>query len=141
MPIREPRNMGVYMDGELYRIFRSVRNGIKFLAEYLGVSYATAKKKIDMACRESDGYFLNFRFVKDPNYVTSRPVVATNLITGDYIIFPSVGKAGVHIFGKHVSTAPAKITALCQNGGIHGATGMTFRYIENGCFFTKLSCW
>ena len=128
--------MDVFIDGEFFHGFRSVRNGIRFFAEHMGISFAAARLRINKACRENDGYFENFRFVKDPSYVTSRPVVAINLITGDYIIFPSVSKAGEHIFGKHVQRAPANISELCRSGKIHHATGMTFKYIENGYAFS-----
>ena len=132
MPIREPRKVVVFKDDKFYHRFHSVNNTIKFLAEDLGISFASAKTKINKACREKDGYFKNFRFVKDPDYVKSRPVVATNLITGDYIFFPSVGKAGEYTFGKHDSYATVKITLLCQSGKIHDVSGLSFKYIENG---------
>ena len=137
MPIREPRRMVIYIDDEVHH-FRSVRNGIMFFAEHLGISFGCAKSKINMACRKSEGYFKNFRFVKDPSYVTSRPVVGINLITGDYIIFPSVNKAGEYIFGKHDQKATAYISKLCKNGKTHDASGLTFKYIKNGYAFSPM---
>ena len=135
MPIREPRKMDIFIDEEVHH-FRSVRNGIMFFAEHMVIAFDTAKKKINKACRENDGYFENFRFVKDPSYVTSRPVVAINLITGDYIIFPSVNKAAEYIFGKHDINGAARISELCRSKKIHHATGLTFKYIENGYVFS-----
>ena len=136
MPIREPRRVEVFIDDKFHRSFSSVNNAIRFLAEYLGISIGNARNKINTACRKNDGYILNLRFVKDPSYVRSRPVVAINLITGDYFIKPSVGKMAVHIFGKHDHRASAKITELCQSGKIHGVTGLIFKYIENGYVFS-----
>ena len=135
MPIREPRKMVIYIDDEVHH-FRSVRSGIMFFAEHMGISFAGAKWRINKVCRENDGNFRNFRFVKDPSYVTSRPVVATNLITGDYIIFPSVNKTAEYIFGKHEISGSSRIAELCRSERIHHATGLTFKYIENGYVFS-----
>ena len=140
MPIREPRKVKVLKNGRLYHEFRSVRDLIRFFMKYSEISYHSAKSRINEACRENDGFILDLRFVKDPNYVTSRLVFAINPITGDYLTFPSVGKAGAHIFGRHDIQATSKITKLCQSGEAHDATGLVFKHIENGYVFSANIC-
>ena len=133
MPIREPKWTEVFVDGVLYHRFQSVRDSIRFYMAHSGISnFNTAKFRVDKACRENDGYIFNLRFVKNPDYVECRPVVAINLITGDYFIKSSVGKMGEYIFGKHYYRAQTNISELCQSGKIHDATGLIFKYIENG---------
>ena len=136
MPIREPRKMDVYISGKFYRRFCSVRDAVKFLGEHWGISFSATKYRVNNACKKNDGYFKNFRFVKDPDYVTSRLVVASNLVTGEYMVFPSVGKAGEYVFGGQDIHATARISRLCKNGGIHDGSGFTFKYIENGYVFS-----
>ena len=133
MPIRVSRRVAVFVDGEFSHECESVSEAAEFLMQSCEISnFNTALCKINRACRNDDGHFLNFKFVKDPNYVSSRPVVAINQITGDYIIKHSVGKMGEHIFGKHDRNAKTKISKLCETGEIHAGTGLVLKYIENG---------
>ena len=137
MPICEPRKVKVFMDGSLFREFRSVQGSVKFFMQYSGISsYANAKFRVNNACKKN-GYILNLRFVKDQNYIASRPVFAINQVTGDYIIKPSVGKMGEHIFGKHDGCATQKISYFCNSGRVHRTTGLVFKYIENGYVFSQ----
>ena len=139
MPIRGPRKMDVFHDDKFFYRFCSVRNGVKFFAGHWGVRYGTAKDRINRSCRENNGYFQNFRFVKDPDYVTSRLVVAINHISGEYLVFSSVNKAAEYIFGKRDMCGTRKISDLCRSGRIHHATGLAFMYLKNGYVFSPPS--
>ena len=70
-------------------------------------------------------------FLKNPEYVHSKPVVATNLVE-EVIIKSSVGKMGEHFFGREDEQGGIKISDAIETG--ETINGFSFAFVNHKGF-------
>ena len=105
--------------------FKSVKDTVEYLMDNFNLSRMKAQRKLYNSFKEETPLF-GMYFTRNPEYVHSKPVVATNLITGELIFKSSVGKMGEHFFGKEDEQAEYKISEAIQTGEIINGFSFTF---------------
>ena len=71
-----------------------------------------------------------------------RQVVAVNLITGDYIITPSVSEMGRRFFGATSTRSSVCISDLCRRRrNYNNGYGYSFRYVNNDSVHHRRPQW
>ena len=139
MAFRGPKSVKLYHNGELCAEMESVKATVDLLVLYdpRQRSWKTVQKMFWEA-RKNNTELFGFTFVEDPNWISSRAVVATDVETNETFVKDSVREMGLVVCGPNDIWASRKISKLCKNGGTY--RGLTFRYVnENdgyptGCY-------
>ena len=133
MCMRASRSVEIFFEGELCAEMPSVSSTADFLMLHdpKGRGHSRLKKMLDKACENGSELF-GFTFKKDVNWVPSRPVCETNILTGDKFISSSVNEMGKRVFGPRDVSAAVKITSLCKSGGV--CDGFRYEYVNDSYY-------
>ena len=134
MSIRGPKSVKLYRNGGLYAEMESVKATIDLLVLHdpKHRSLSTVRYMFKKA-RKNNSELFGFTFVEDPDWETSRAVIATDVETGEAFVKPSVSEMANVIFGPSKLYGALRVSEFCRNGETY--RGLTFRYTnEDDCY-------
>ena len=117
--IRVPRSVKIFHDGEMCAEMESVHATIDLLVlhDQKGRCWGTVRNMFYKACRNGSSLF-GFTFEKDPHYVPSKHVMATDVESGESFVKSSVGEMSRCMFDNGDIYGVRKITRLCGSGRV-----------------------
>ena len=129
MSFRGPKSVKLYHNGELCAEMGSVKATIDLLVLHdpLQRVWGSVRNMYYEAVKNDTSLF-GFTFVADPDWESSRAVVATDDETNETFVKDSVNEMGNVIYGSNCHRASSNIVDLCRNGKSY--RGLTFKYVN-----------
>ena len=134
MSFRGPRGVKLYHNGELCAELESVKATIDLLVLHdpLQRSWSRVKSLYHESVKNNTELF-GFTFVGDPDWESSRKVMATDVETNETFVKDSVGEMSRVMFGPNEYKGSKNISELCKNGKRY--RGLIFSYVNEDAGF------
>ena len=129
MSFRGPKGVKLYHNGELCAEMESVNATVDLLMLHDSKHRGCKRvKHLYYDAVKNNTELFGFTFVPDPDWESSRKVMATDVETNETFVKDSVGEMAKVIFGPVDNAGTNKISCLCRSNKVH--KGLIFNYVN-----------